>query len=206
MKRILTAACLLVPVLAACAGGTGTTEQSAPAASFAPISTPAQSQGAADTPAPAATPEPADTPNPDDPVTYQPNDVIHVTENDQPWADIVVSKVSQKAKYDGPYNLDDVPKKGHIYIQALVTYTAKTDGVDYNPFDWQVFVNGEAVDNTTYVSNGPDPELDSGTLPKGRKASGWVVYEVPKTGRVLMSYGNTFSNDAPVFEVVIRAK
>ena len=33
----------------------------------------------------------------------------------------------------------------------------------------------------------------------------WVVYEVPAKGRVLMSYtGNMFSDEGPVFEVVVR--
>ena len=44
-----------------------------------------------------------------------------------------------------------------------------------------------------------------GTLPKGRKANGWVVYEVPTKGEVILSYGaNMFGGDAPTFEVVAR--
>jgi hypothetical protein len=43
--------------------------------------------------------------------------------------------------------------------------------------------------------------------PKGRKASGWLVYEVPAKGQILLSYkGNMFSDAAPVFEVVLRSK
>jgi hypothetical protein len=76
--------------------------------------------------------------------------------------------------------------------------------VDYNPYDWQVFADGEAVDNSAFVMNGPKPDLSSGSLPKGRVAKGYVVYEVPAKGQVLMSYGGTFSSEAPVFEVVIR--
>jgi hypothetical protein len=152
---------------------------------------------------------PADTPEPtiEEPSTtvYRAGDVINVTTNGDPWADITISRVKVVRKYDGPYNLDDVPAKGNVYIQAFVTYVAKTNGVDYNPYDWQVFVAGEAADNTAFVSNGPKPELSSGTLPTGRKASGWVVYEVPAKGEVRMSYGaSSFSNDAPVFEVIIR--
>ena len=49
--------------------------------------------------------------------------------------------------------------------------------------------------------------LSSGTLPKGRKPSGWLVYEVPAKGQILLSYkGNMFSDAAPVFEVVLRSK
>jgi hypothetical protein len=150
---------------------------------------------------PPTTPEPDPT---DVTGVYRAGETVALTQNDDPWADITVSKVKVVRKYDGPYDLDDIPAKGNVYIQALVTYVAKTNGVDYNPFDWQVFVAGEAVSDTGYVSNGPTPELSSGTLPTGRKASGWVVYEVPAHGEVRMSYGNTFSNDAPVFEIIIR--
>jgi hypothetical protein len=148
-----------------------------------------------------------DTPEPTNETSvYKAGDTVTVTTNGDPGADITVTKVKVVRKYDGPYNLDDVPAKGNVYIQAYVTYVALDNGVDYNPFDWQVFVAGEAVDNSTYVSNGPKPELASGTLPKGRKASGWVVYEVAAKGEVRMSYGGgSFSNEAPVFEVVIRA-
>jgi hypothetical protein len=146
------------------------------------------------------------TPEPTGPTQYKPGDVVSLTQDGADWATIVVSKVSAKARYDGAYNYDDVPAKGHVYLQAYVTYTALADGVDYNPFDWQVFVGDVASDGSTFVSNGPEPQLSSGTLPKGRKAAGWVVYEVATTGKVLMSYGNTFSNDAPVFEIVLRAK
>jgi hypothetical protein len=129
--------------------------------------------------------------------------VIHVTTNGAPWADITISKVTTVKKYDGYF--DDVPAKGNVYLQAFVTYVALTNGVDYNPYDWQVFVAGVAVDNYTFVSNGPTPELGSGTLPEGRKAQGWLVYELPATGEVLLSYaGNMFSSDAPAFEVLLR--
>ena len=95
--------------------------------------------------------------------------------------------------------------KGNVYIQALITYTALADGATYNPFDWQVFCNDEAVDSYTYVSDGPEPDLNSGTLPKGRKAKGWVVYEIPAKGRCVLSYGaNSFIDEGAVFEVLIR--
>lgn len=150
---------------------------------------------------PTTTPEPTTVTG-----EYRAGQTVTIESNGDPWAEITVSKVKVVRKYDGPYNLDDVPAKGNVYIQAFVTYQALDNGVDYNPYDWQVFVAGEAVDNTSYVSNGPKPELSSGTLPNGRKASGWVVYEVAAKGEVRMSYGGgSFSNEAPVFEVIIRA-
>jgi hypothetical protein len=149
---------------------------------------------------------PIATPAPTELNTYKPGDAIDVTTNGEPWATITVSKVSTKKKYDGPYNFDDTPARGNVYIQVFVTYVAKADGVDYNPYDWQIFADGTAVDGSAFVSNGPTPDLRSGSLPKGRKAAGWLVFEVPARGRVLMSYGNTFGDEPPVFEIVLRAK
>lgn len=135
--------------------------------------------------------------------TYGIGEPITISTNGAPWAKLTVSQVSQKAKYAGEFS-DDTPAAGNTYIQAFVTYEGLADGVDYGPFDWQVFVGGVAVENFASILNGPTPELISGTLPKGRKAEGWVVYEVPKVGQVVMSYGGIYSGEAPVFEVVIR--
>jgi hypothetical protein len=116
---------------------------------------------------------------------------------------VTVDQVKRAAKY-GPYSK---PAKGNSYLAVKYTYQALEDGASYNPFDWQVFVDDTAVNNFAVVMDGPKPELSSGTLPKGRKASGWVVYEVPKTGKVVLSYGaNMFGGDAPKFEVVARPK
>jgi len=116
---------------------------------------------------------------------------------------VTVNQVKQAAKY-GPYSK---PAKGNEYLAVKYTYEGLENGATYNPLDWQVFVNDTAVGNFTFVSDGPKPELNSGTLPKGRKASGWVVYEVPKTGKVVLSYGaNMLGGDAPTFEVVARSK
>ena len=140
-----------------------------------------------------------------EPTTVAVNEPATVLENGQPLMKITVSKVSTHASYSGDYGKDTPERKGDVFIQAYVTYQALADGADYNEFDWQVFVAGEAVDNWPSVLFGPTPQLSSGTLPKGRKASGWVVYEVPKTGEVRMSYGGAYGQ-APVFEVVTRSK
>ncbi len=148
------------------------------------------------------TPEPTAEPTPEGPTLFQPGDVIEITQDAEQWATVTISKVREVKKYDGEFG-DDTPAKGNVYLEAVITYTAVADGVDYGPFDWQVFVDGQAVENFTFVSEGPTPELGSGTLPKGRKASGYVVYEVPTNGQVLLSYGGSFG-DAPVFEVEVR--
>ena len=144
------------------------------------------------------TPEPAGT----DRVAV--GETTTITANGDDYLEITVTKPSQHKSYGtGPYN--DKPKKGYIFLQVYVTYKALQDGASYNQFDWDVFVNDEALqDNIAYASDGPEPELSSGELPKGRVAKGWLLYEVPIKGEVLLSYKGSFINDAPIFEVVVR--
>jgi hypothetical protein len=192
----------MLVVLVACSSSAVPSQAVAAAvASSTPASTAAPTATASPTPRP--TPRPTPTPEPT-PSLYKPGDVIEVTSNGDPWANITISKVHQVRKYDGAYNFDDVPTKGNVYLETFVAYEALDDGVNYGSFDWQVFADGTAVDSYTFVSNGPEPTLGSGSLPKGRKASGYIVYEVPATGKILMSYGGTYG-EAPVFEVVLRA-
>jgi hypothetical protein len=196
---------LVVLLVAACSGtgstavSGGTTATAAPRSEAPPAETPAA--------APDATESTPEAPPAEGPVQYQPGDKITITEGGSGWAQIVVSKVETAKTYKGEYGSDVPDVKGNVYIQAYVTYTALQDGVSYNPFDWQVFADGEAVSGFTFVMYGPEPALSSGDLPKGRKASGWLVYEVPAKGKIQLSYsGNMFLNEAPVFEVVIRSK
>jgi hypothetical protein len=176
--------------------------------------------GATPTPTPKATPRATATPTatlpevlpteaPTEPTTgtYLPGQTVTVTSDGDPYLEILVDKVGAVAKYDGQYS-DDTPEiKGDVFIHARVTYKSLQNGASYNSFDWSVFVDDRAVDDFTFVSYGPEPRLGSGELPEGRTAQGWVVYEVPKTGRVVMSYGSgMFTNDAPVFEFVLRSK
>lgn len=155
------------------------------------------------------TPDLTETPTPsppDEPTRYKAGDTILLTSDGADWAEVVVDRVKQVRRYDGPYDFDDVPKKGHVYLQLRVTYTALANGVDYGPGDWQMFVGQDAAGDSTYVSNGPSPELDYGTLPKGRKASGYMVFEIPVKGRALLSYGGQYGDQGPVFEVIVRSK
>ncbi len=155
---------------------------------------------------PQASQNPTASPTPAGPKTYQVGDTVTVTENGSEWAKITISDVKVVGSYKGKYSNDTPKIAGNVFIQAKVAYEALVDGVDYNPFDWQVFCAGEAVQNYSFVLYGPQPGLSSGTLPSGRKASGYVVYEVPAKGEVRMSYkGNAFSNSGPVFEVMIGA-
>jgi len=185
----------LAAVVAACSSaavstvepGTATPSETA-AATAEPTASPTAEPTAADTAIATDTPAPTTK-------TFVPGDEVTVTQNGEPYLKIVVSKVSQHFKY------------GAFYIQAFVTYTSLADGATYDAINWQVHVRDVATDNPPFATSARKPELHSGTLPKGRKVGGWVEYEVPPRGKVVMSYsGGTDGNEAPVFEVVIRPK
>lgn len=196
--------CLAV-ALAACTAAVTPAPATAPVLTQPPPFTLAPVASSIPTPIPTREPTPLPTPEPTPagPLTKQPGEVTAITINGTPSFTVLVDQVKQATSYKGTYSTDR-PEAGNIFVQAFVTYTALVDGVDYNPYDWQVFCDGNAVDDTSFILNGPKPELHSGTLPAGRKASGWVVYELPTKGRVLLSFEGGY-NQPPVFEVVLRA-
>ena len=198
----------LTLVLVACGSGTSATSNADASADETQAATPTEAATPEPTeePTPEVTPEPTPDPTPES-STFAVGDVITITEDGDPWADFTVLEVQEAAEFvdpDGYFN--DTPQTdGYVFLAAKVRYEALTNGVDYNPFDFQIFVDGQAVESYAFATNGPEPELSSGTLPEGRSAEGWLLYEVPPTGEVLLSYtGNMFLDDAPVFEVVLR--
>ncbi len=86
-------------------------------------------------------------------------------------------------------------------MAVYVTYAATGPNADYNPFDWAIYVNDVAGETSTYTSHGPTPQLQSGQLPQGKTAVGWIIYEVPKTGRIVINYQPGRNS---IFEVELR--
>jgi hypothetical protein len=206
--RTLIAGAIALMMLAGCTG--------AASVSGNPVDDPTEAPVATSEPTP--TVEPAsevETPLPEEEPTEEPaeeepgtstvavGETTTITADGEDYLDITVSKPKQRKKYDGEY-LDDKPKKGNVFLEVYVTYKALQDGASYNQFDWNVFVDGVAIDDFTFVSNGPEPTLGSGDLPEGRQAKGWLVYEIPAKGEAILSYSGSFINDAPIFEVVVR--
>jgi hypothetical protein len=135
--------------------------------------------------------------------TYQIGDTVTVTRNGADWAKVTVSDVSSAASYPGA--LADKPgTTGNIFIAARVTYEALAQGVSFNPYDWQANCQGVAADHHV-VLYGPSPGLDSGHLGNGKKATGFIVFEVAPNGEVRLSYTAASLSKTPMFEVVIRA-
>ncbi len=151
------------------------------------------------------TPLPTVLATPAGPLQAQVGDAVQISCDGADCLNITVSQPSEHALYKGEY-LNDTPEQaGWVYEQVYVKYVAVQDGATYNPFDWAVYADGRQLSSSAFVLNGPEPTLDSGTLPAGRSAEGWLVYEVPPSGEIVLSYEPNYSGP-PVFEVVLRAK
>ena len=74
-----------------------------------------------------------------------------------------------------------------MYVQHYVAYRAIQGGANYSSSDWAMFAGDRQLTDSTYVSYGPKPMLESGELPKGRTAAGWLVWEVPRTGKLTLA-------------------
>lgn len=59
------------------------------------------------------------------------------------------------------------------------------------------------VDSYAFTIHGPQPDLGSGQLPAGRTAGGWIVYEVPAQGEIILAYAPNFDGP-PVIEITLR--
>lgn len=199
----------LVAILATACGATGSVATNGPDATTRPTSTPTTEPTDEPTTDPVAvTPDPTAEPVATDPATSasKVGEVNHITADGEDYLDITVTKPSFHTSYGSGYLKDTPQVKGNEFLQVYVSYVAKQAGASYNEFDWDVFVDDTAVDGFAYASGGPTPELGSGDLPKGRSAKGWLLFEVPKTGRVVLSYKGNFTNNEPVFEIVLRSK
>jgi hypothetical protein len=138
------------------------------------------------------------------PLTVALGQTVPIECGGDPCMDVTVAKVAFATRYRDPEGYyDDTPRtSGYVYMAVYVTYKATGPNADYNEFDWAIYIDDVAGQSSTYVSNGPTPELQSGQLPDGKSAVGWIVYEVPAKGRITISYqpGRT-----SIFEVQLRA-
>ena len=161
---------------------------------------------------PDATPRPTPTPRP--PPTPEPTiqqailgATVDIECGGTPCMIIVVSEVSEQATYPDPngFYADEPQVPGNVFLQVFVEYRSLMHDASYGPFDWAIYADGQQLGDYTFVVNGPEPTLGSGTLPKDRTASGWLIYEVPPQGRIMLSYEPNFEGP-PVYEIVVRSE
>lgn len=174
----------------------------APAAGAAPTSAPTAAAPTFTYSPPEETSPAEVTTPPGGPMTAAVGELVSITCGDEPCMEITVQQVKTATKYGSGY-LVDKPASGHVYLAVYIVYEALTGGATYNLFDWNLYVTDTLVEDTAYLYSGPEPQLGSGELANGRSAKGWIVWEVPKSGRAVLSYAPNYGED-PVFEVVVR--
>ncbi len=72
------------------------------------------------------------------------------------------------------------PDAGNKFVSVLVEVEALVDGMSYSTFSFSVSDSQSFTYNGTFIG-GKEPELGSSSvLLAGRKAKGWLTFEVPK--------------------------
>jgi hypothetical protein len=133
-----------------------------------------------------------DSTNTPTPTPVPTQDVAVVTDT-LVWDDMEVTLVAaEPVRSSSDYS---TPEAGMRFVAFLVEYLAKEDEVSYNPLYWGlVGADGYSYDREIFGSK--EPELDSGNnLKAGRKATGWLTFEVPKDVNVFYLQLSDWSHD-----------
>lgn len=108
------------------------------------------------------------------------------------WTDMKVSLLEANVYTD--YNEYFGPDEGFKFVSVLVEYEALVDGVSYNPLYWKL-VDSESY-GYDYYFMGKEPALDSSNdLKAGRKAKGWLTFQVPEAETTFYLVLNDFGHD-----------
>jgi hypothetical protein len=73
------------------------------------------------------------------------------------------------------------PENGQ-FVSFTVSFTGKSGGFDYNPFDFYVRTSTGAHIEHTF---GKEPGLHSGTLHPGEPVSGYITFDEPAHGTLV---------------------
>jgi hypothetical protein len=73
------------------------------------------------------------------------------------------------------------PAEGNRHVAVKVRYEAAAPWT-YTLFDWALHDSQDRQYEPTGIA--PDPALSGGTLAPGKKAEGWVAFEVPESAKV----------------------
>lgn len=92
------------------------------------------------------------------------------------------------------YNEYFGPDAGTKYVSVLVEFAALKDDVSYNPLYWKVVDSQSYGYDYTFI--GKEPMLDSSNnLKAGRKAKGWLTFQVPATETTFYLALSDFTHD-----------
>ena len=162
------------------------------------------------TPHPSSEPSVSDAPSTEPSpttTTYAVGDVITMAQEGRPSAEFTVLEVREATEFMAPDGMtgDSPQTSGYVFLALSVRYEALADGARYGSFQFQVLVDGQPVGKVATAIHGPEPVLTVGTLSQGSIAEGWLLYEVPPTGVVRLSYSDPATlDDPPIFDVVLR--
>jgi len=124
---------------------------------------------------PTNTPEPTGTPSPTDTPLPPPTQNVGVVGERRESGGIAVTIISVSKMDSVGYF---TPEAGNVYlvIEALIENVSRDEETPYNPLYFSVKDSDGFQGSTSFAS--PDPSLQSGNLPRGDKARGFVAFEV----------------------------
>ena len=89
----------------------------------------------------------------------------------------------------------------HNYVGLLVIYSCTRGPCSYNPYDF--FVRDAGGNEYQAALDSFKPDLQSGDLRTGRKARGYITYDLPK-GKYLFEYRvNSFDKNGAAWNLAV---
>jgi hypothetical protein len=167
----------VVAALGACSGVTASIDPAA-----APVAPPTTQGASAPATTAASTPDaPAAAPESDGPIKMVIGKPITITQYDQQIGTIAVTSIKQVK----PSNQFIAEAKHGAYWVVNVTYQATAKGMAPLSWDWKVKDGqGQEFDETCCIVD--EPNLPSGELHVGEKATGTISFDAPKSGAHLI--------------------
>jgi hypothetical protein len=116
--------------------------------------------------------------------------------NEKPYKVTVTAHAKPKTSKRAVVDYGEAPK--HTFVGIEVEYSCLSGTCSYNPYDFTF----RGSDGTEYdQAIGWDPTLNSGDLHPGRKAKGWITYDVPKGSYFLEYQTSIVDNDSASWKV-----
>lgn len=108
--------------------------------------------------------------------------------------------------YPNGYGGLNKPDKGKLYYAFKISYEAVEGRPSFASYDWEAFAGDDLLDSTYVLGDGPGESLGSGSLPAGRKTSGWLLYQGPnKSGtEVTLGMRAGFLRDETALQLVVE--
>ena len=195
MKRSIVAIAALALSLSACSSSSMKATLSTAKVSAAPT----DSSESSATTKPAATsqvPVPVDSPSESSsgPLHLSMGEAVDLSFNDITNGPVKGTVAVVKAQSVKPGQYDSSAKNGR-YLAVQVSMTSKSGKFDINPFDFALTDDDGTQYDQAFMMSDNLPSLNSRTLNSGQKASGWMVFDAPKTTVNFAYRGSGFNTE-----------